>query len=92
MDTLSLPTEKLVLLSACRSRPPFSHSLLRMEPEASQRRAAELRSSTRTAAGPRMAAPVTDAAAPIQRGEGKCEALSVGGYRNGVFGLNNHEK
>lgn len=81
MDTLSLPTEKVVLLSACRSRPPFSHSLVMIEPEASQRRSVELRSSIRTAAGPRMTAPVIDAAAtsewPPNKHRGKKESVKL---------------
>lgn len=97
MDTLSLPTEKVVRLSACRGRPPFSHSLLTMEPEASQRRSVELRSSIRTAAGPRMTAPAIDAGATIQattqtqREEGKRDAIFVE-HNQSVFCLNTQEK
>lgn len=66
MNTVSLPAEKVVLLSAWRSWPPFVHSLVTMEPEATQRRLAELRSSIRMAAGPWMTAPAIDAGGTIQ--------------------------
>lgn len=86
MNTVSLSAEKLVLLSVWRSWPPFIHSLVTMEPEATQRRLVELRSSIRMAAGPWMTAPAIDAGGTIQHKSfnktnalwktktGKCEA------------------
>lgn len=73
MNTLSLPTEKVVLSSVWRGWPPLSHSLVAMEPEATQRRVVELRSSIRTAAGPWMTAPAIDAGATMQQCQQKKE-------------------